>query len=270
MPAEVFMEFRDSRILVVDTETTGIDPKQARIVEIGGVLYDPKVGRKALQRYINPGCPIPPEATAVHRITDDIVADSPAFAEVAEGIAERFRSADVILGYNLLDYDLPLIEAEFARAGMPIVIDRSKVIDLIIFARWHMRSMRSRKLGDVCAHYEIDLTNAHSAKADALATHDLLYHMLDDGFLPSDVQKAVEVQAKAVELIKAESEAWSYWLYRDRKFPSVIRVGAGKHVGRPLNAVPKDYIKFILEKMEGLHPGAEAAFRAELRERGAK
>lgn len=264
------MEFRDTSILVVDTETTGIDPKQCRVVEIGGVIYEPARGRRPLQRYINPQCPIPPEATAVHKITDAMVANAPTFAEAAEGILARFDEANVILGYNLLDYDLPLIEAEFARAGKPVTIDRAKVIDLIVFTRWHMREHRSRKLGDICAHFGIDLRNAHSAKDDAVATHDLLYYLLDAGFIPSDVELALERQAKMVEAIKAESEAWSYWLYRDRQYPSVIRLGAGKHVGRPLNVVPKDYLRFILEKLEDLHPGAEAAFRAELRNRGTK
>lgn len=261
------MEFRDTRILVVDTETTGIDPKQARVVEIGGVFYEPKNGRRALQRYINPGCPIPAEATALHRITDSMVADAPSFREAAEGILTRFEDADVVMGYNLLDYDLPLLEAEFARAGFPTTIDRSKVIDLIVFARWHLRDHRSRKLGDVCAHYGVDLKNAHSAKADAVATHDLLYYMLDSGVVPTDVEKALAQQAKMVEEIKKEADAWSYWLYRDRKFPSVIRLGAGKHVGRPLSAVPKDYLRFLLKKLDDLHPGAASAFKNELNSR---
>ncbi len=70
-----------SRAIFYDTETTGIQPANDRVIEIAA--YDPLDGRQFVQ-LVNPGRPIPAEATAIHHITNEMVAEAPSFAEVAD------------------------------------------------------------------------------------------------------------------------------------------------------------------------------------------
>ena len=70
-------------LAVIDLETTGIDTKIDRIVEVSVLKLSPGGGADHRTRRVNPGVPIPPEATAVHGISDDDVADSPAFRAIA-------------------------------------------------------------------------------------------------------------------------------------------------------------------------------------------
>jgi len=93
-----------------DLETTGTDPATAEVVQAACVLGDES--HKALFRSDRP---IPSEATAVHGITDAMVAESPRFADCAESLAEGLASADVLLTFNGLSYDVPILERYLGR-----------------------------------------------------------------------------------------------------------------------------------------------------------
>jgi DNA polymerase-3 subunit epsilon len=102
-----------------DLETTGTDPATAEVVQAACVLGDES--HKALFRS---DYPIPAEATAVHGITDAMVAESPRFADCAESLAEGLRSADVLLTFNGLSYDVPILERYLGRPlGHPCHVD---------------------------------------------------------------------------------------------------------------------------------------------------
>ena len=95
-------------LAVIDLETTGTDTKIDRIVEVSVLKLSPGGQADHRTRRVNPGVPIPPEATAVHGITDDDVADCPAFRAIAPGLARYLDGCD-LAGFNILKYDLRLL-----------------------------------------------------------------------------------------------------------------------------------------------------------------
>jgi DNA polymerase III subunit epsilon len=167
----------DKPILVVDTETTGIDAVNDRLIELGIALFMPDgtVKHRGLARRFNPGIPIPPEATAVHGITDADVKNCQPFSAVADKIEVMFRGRD-IAGYNLRALDLPLIDSELRRCGKKLDLKDTRIIDCFaIFGK-----KEPRKLEDAVKRYCNGAVHAdaHGAGADAAATLDVLLGQL--------------------------------------------------------------------------------------------
>ena len=104
---------------VIDTETTGLDPGRARIVEIGAVpLKAGKLDEKdALRRLVNPGIPIPETATRIHSIDDAAVAAAPGFTAVWPEFTAAMSDA-ILIGHTL-GFDLAVLKRECERAGLP-------------------------------------------------------------------------------------------------------------------------------------------------------
>jgi DNA polymerase-3 subunit epsilon len=113
---------------VLDLETTGTDTKIDRIVEVGVLKLSPGGQLDHRTRRVNPAVPIPPEATAIHGVPDDDVADCPAFRAIAPGLA-RFLDGCDLGGFNILKNDLRLLAAEYNRAGVAFPVAGRKVID---------------------------------------------------------------------------------------------------------------------------------------------
>src|SRR3954464_1348409 len=118
----------DRPLAVLDLETTGTDPKLDRILEISVLRVRPDGGHDPRPRRVNPGAPIPPEATGVHGISDDDVADSPSFRAIAPSLVRFLEGCD-LAGFNILGYDLRLLVAEYNRAGFAFPVAGRKVID---------------------------------------------------------------------------------------------------------------------------------------------
>jgi DNA polymerase-3 subunit epsilon len=106
-------------IIFFDTETTGTDLETARIVEIATSRVDPGT-MQILERkciLINPGIPIPKSASDIHGITDEKVAGEPMFFRYAKALHNYFSGCDVA-GFNVIEFDVPILAAEFSRCGM--------------------------------------------------------------------------------------------------------------------------------------------------------
>ncbi|QKG80169.1 3'-5' exonuclease [Tenuifilum thalassicum] len=157
-------------LIVFDLETTGIDVAKDRIVEIATLKIFPNGDRESKVRLINPGIPIPPEATAVHGITDEDVKDAPTFKEIAKSLANYIEGCD-FAGFNSNRFDLPLLAEEFLRAGVDVDLKKRKFVDVqTIFHK-----MEKRTLAAAYKFYlDKELVNAHSAEADTLATYEIL------------------------------------------------------------------------------------------------
>lgn len=265
------MRITEARVLVFDTETTGIDTAVDRIVEFGavGMGQDQSVG--TLQHiYMNPGVPIPKEASDIHGITDDKVAGCDRFGANAGGLQWLFEKAEVLCGYNAASYDAAILNAEFERHGSRYRIDPARVLDPVVFVRWHLRGTQKRRLGDMCGYFGVVLDNAHTAVADSTATAALLLKMIAAGHIPDDLEKALALQACYAALQASEFERWSYWLYRDRKDGMSLRLGAGKHCGIALSKVDAGFLNWLLNKLDDLHEGARREFETELMRRAGK
>jgi len=265
------MNILEANILVFDTETTGIDPTTDAIVELAAVdLCRGQIGRSFTLR-LNPGMPIPPEASSVHGIRDQDVADAPFFDEVADRVAARLGAADVVLaGYNAVHFDVPMLNMAAINAGHSFRIDPARVLDPFIFLRRRHNHLPS-KLGDVCARHGIQLDRAHAADADARATAELLVSFVREGLMPTELDHALKVQAQWREVLVREEQDFGRKLYRDvlGDGEAVLRIGFGKNRGERLTDVDAGLLRWVLSRPD-FHPGARAAFQAEVDRRSGR
>jgi len=158
------------REIIFDTETTGLESKSDRVIEIGGVeLINNFPTGRTLHLYINPGDrKVHPDALAVHGITDEFLKDKPSFADVVDQIIEFFDGAKWI-AHNAT-FDMGFINAELERLGMP-PIQSDRVVDTLAMAR-RKHPMGPNSLDALCRRYGID--NAHRTKHGALLDSELL------------------------------------------------------------------------------------------------
>ena len=162
-------------IVFLDLETTGINVVTDRIVEIALLKIFPDGHEEEKMQRINPGIPIPAQASAIHGIYDEDVKDAPLFKEVAKIYAKFIEGCD-LAGFNSTRFDIPLLSEEFLRVDIDLDIKKHKFIDVqIIFHR-----MEKRTLAAAYKFYLLqDLENAHSAMADTKATYEVLKAQLD-------------------------------------------------------------------------------------------
>lgn len=261
------MKLTEASFLVFDTETTGTDIEQARIVELGAVIIRAGKVAERLHTFVHPGGPIPAEVSAIHGVTDADVADAPRFEALAPRVEERFGAFDLVCGYNAAHYDVPLLNAELARAGSTFRVDARRVIDPVVFVRWHLRHLRERTLGAICDHLAVQLDNAHSAVADAVAAVEVLFELVRRGLVPDDVDEALTAQAAYQQVQQDEGERWSFWLYTSRDDRATVRMGCGKHIGRRLVEVDTGYLQFMLRTIGDMPESVRAEFEGEIARR---
>lgn len=158
-------------LVFFDLEATGKDPAKDRIVEFGAMRILPGgEARDVWTSRFNPEMPIAPGATEKHGITDEDVANSPKFAELAKLIHHAMTGCD-LAGYNLLNYDIPLLWEEFHRAGYNWDLAGVRVVDAEkIFKKKEERTLGAAVLF-FCGRQHDD---AHTAGGDVLATRDVI------------------------------------------------------------------------------------------------
>ena len=179
-------------IIFFDLETTGINIASDRIVEIAYLKVDVNGNESMKTMRVNPQMPIPEKVTAIHGISDEDVKEAPTFNEIARSLAKEFEGCD-LAGYNSVRFDIPILAEEFLRAGVDIDLKRRKFVDVqVIFMKMEPRTLS--------AAYKFfagkELTDAHSAEADTLATYEVLQAQLDKySNLENDVGKLAEFSA---------------------------------------------------------------------------
>jgi DNA polymerase-3 subunit epsilon len=162
-------------LIFFDLETTGINIASDRIVEISYLKITPAGEESSKTILVNPGIPIPKETTKIHGITDEDVKDAPAFAEIAQSLANEFEGCD-FAGYNLNKFDIPLLAEEFMRVNVDFDLKKRKFVDVqVIFHK-----MEQRTLSAAYKFYcNKELKDAHTATADTRATYEILQAQLD-------------------------------------------------------------------------------------------
>ncbi|MBN1170935.1 MAG: hypothetical protein JXA67_02070 [Micromonosporaceae bacterium] len=171
-PAGSHSGWHDGRMVAFDVETTLPDPLEARMVS--AALCD--VDGTARTWLIDPGVPIPADATARHHLTDaDVRRDGrpavEALAEIGEAV-NGLIAAGIPLVAFFASYDMTVLRSELARHALPPVDwSRVAVIDpFILHKQVEPHWWGKKTLADLCAYYQIPLVNAHTADADATAT----------------------------------------------------------------------------------------------------
>jgi DNA polymerase-3 subunit epsilon len=202
----------DILFVAIDTETTGRDPEVDRAVEIACVFY--RAGEVVSRRswLVNPGRPIPKEASEVHGINDEAVKAAPPFATVAAELLEVLVGA-VPVAYNA-EYDRKVLAAELSRAGiapetMPPALRRNvEWIDPLIWARELQRAEKSRALSEVAQRLGIPLENAHRATDDAEATLHVFTAFRRDPRVPKTYGALMHEQRRLARLFDEQHKIW--------------------------------------------------------------
>ena len=232
----------DRPLCVFDLEATGVDVMQDRIVDVCIVRYEADGTQSVFSSLVNPGIPIPPEATAIHKISDAMVASEPSLKDLAPKLLEILDGAD-LAGFNAARYDIPLLSNEFKRAGFEWALTGKRIVDAFtIFQRKERR--------DLTAAYKFycgkDLTGAHRAEADVRATAEILFAQVEHyADLPKDVA-GLDAFCSAVDPSRVDADGKFVWKNGEAAF------GFGnKHKGKTLRevvALDRGYITWMVEK----------------------
>jgi len=179
----------DYPIVFFDLETTGVDIAKDRIVEICLLKVFPNGNEEAKTMRINPGIHIPKEASEVHGIYDEDVADCPKFAEAAQGIWDFIKGCD-LGGFNSNHFDIPMLAEEFLRAGVKADLTKCRRVDVQnIYHKLERRTL----IAAYKFYCHKNLEDAHSALADTRATYEVLCAQLDH--YPDTLQNNIDFLA---------------------------------------------------------------------------
>lgn len=225
----------DKPIAFLDIEATGINFRTDRIIELAIVLVRPDGQRDTHHFLFNPQRPIPAESSAIHGITDEDVKDCPAFSEVAPHIRDLLAGCD-LGGYNVIHYDIPLLEVEFERAAIKFETENRRIIDAQkIFHKREPRDLTAA-LKFYCDDFHAD---AHGALGDVEAT----IRVLEGQFAKyPDLPRAVDPLA---EFCDQRDPNWADRKGRFKWHNGELIVNFGKKQGQTLRDIAKNEPGFL-------------------------
>lgn len=190
------------REIVFDTETTGLDPKDGhRLVEFAGIeLHERVPTGRTLHFHVNPGRSMPPEAEAIHGLSEAFLSDKPPFSAKAAELQEFLADA-VLIAHNA-SFDVRFLNFEFERLARP-KIDNARVVDTLELARKRFPGAK-HSLDALCNRFGIDRSARvlHGALIDA----ELLSEVYVE--LTGGRQIGFELQVLAAEELEAEAINW--------------------------------------------------------------
>ena len=192
------MYINEAKFVCLDTETTGLSfPRGGRICEVA--LLASKNGQR-INEYstlINPEMFITPDITAIHGITNEMVANAPHFKDIALTLAEHLENS-VLICHNV-DFDVPFLRCEFDNIGLKM--PEVTTLDTLKFARTHGCFSRNR-LGIIAKELGFSCEGWHRAMADTVMAEKIFYHFLKY-FMQAGaktVEDLVELQTKKIGL----------------------------------------------------------------------
>jgi DNA polymerase-3 subunit epsilon len=239
-------------IVFFDLETTGTDFVQDRVVQISVLKLFTDLTEDVRTRLINPGIPIPKEASQVHGIYDDDVRDKPRFSDIAKSLNEFFADCD-IAGYNSNSFDIPFLVEEFARCAIEFPSPDTKLIDVCtIFKKKEERTL-SAAMKFYCNKPHED---AHDAEADVRATLEVF---------KAQLARYKDIGTTTAELhdFCSRGEVVDYTRKLALNENNEVVFNFGKNKGKPVKDDP-EYIRWMLES--DFPEGTKIALRKILKE----
>jgi len=187
-------------IVFFDLETTGLDLSKDRAVSIATLKIDLEGKTEEKKILINPEMAIPKEASDIHGITDEMVADAPTFKQISKSLFTYFENCD-IAGFNSDYYDVPLLMKEFSRCGIDFPTWELNLVDVLKFERM----LNSNKLEEVYLRYTGKaLEGAHDALNDIRATFEILMCQLEkhgkNDLTPQEIDLMCQGERKRFDL----------------------------------------------------------------------
>lgn len=157
-------------LAIFDLETTGTNVTKDRIVEISILKVTPNGEESSYTKRVNPEMEIPKETSEIHGIYQADIENEKTFKEIAAEVAEFLGNAD-LAGFNSNKFDIPVLMEEFLRADYTFDMHDRRFVDVQnIFHKMEQRTL----VAAYKFYCEKDLTNAHSAEADVIATYEVL------------------------------------------------------------------------------------------------
>jgi DNA polymerase-3 subunit epsilon len=229
----------DRPLVFFDLETTGLDLKNDRIIELAFIKVTPQGDVLERVRRFNPGIPIPAEATAVHGITDADVAEEVAFCRTARNLVQIFEGCD-LAGFNIKRFDLHMLIHELRRCGVEFSLAGRRILDMqTIFHREERRDLSA------AARYYLEREHeeAHTALGDIRTSAAVLAAQLDRyPHVPRDLD-GLHAYCEEFAPFRTEVDRWFTSPEEGRAFRR------GKHKGQSLADVAReapDYLQWML------------------------
>ncbi|HOB78208.1 MAG: 3'-5' exonuclease [Bacteroidales bacterium] len=198
-------------IIFFDLEATGLDLVNDKILEIFMLKVNPDGSTDTYEQLFNPEIPIPPEVTQITGITEEMVRNKPTFREKAQEIADFIDNAD-IAGFNSNKFDIPLLAEELLNADVDIDFTNRNAIDVMVL----FHRMEPRNLTAAYKYYcNKELQNAHTAKADTIATYEILLGMLERYIDDDNIVVNNEQNIKFENDVKKLSQLSKYYKFAD-------------------------------------------------------
>jgi DNA polymerase-3 subunit epsilon len=226
-------------LVFFDLETTGLDLKNDRIIELAFIKLTPQGDVLERVRRFNPGIPIPHEATAIHGITDADVADEVPFCRTARNLVDILDGCD-LAGFNIKRFDLHMLIYEFRRCGVEFSLSGRRVLDMqTIFHREERRDLTAAARFYLGREHE----EAHTALGDIRTSAAVLAAQLGRyDNVPRDLD-GLHAYCEEFAPFRTEVDRWFSSPEDGRRFRR------GKHKGQALADVVRDapdYLRWML------------------------
>lgn len=205
------------RPIFYDTETTGLDSNKDRIIEIAA--FD-STRNKTFCQLINPQMEIPKESIAICNITNEMVSEAPTFDKVAPAFIDFCSGECVLIAHNNDAFDIHFLRNEFERAK--ILMPKWNFFDTLKWARKYRPDLPRHSLQYLREIYNIPANQAHRALDDVIVLERVFSKMSDDLSLETMIKLLKNTQNQ-------------------------VRMPFGKHQGKLLSQVPKNYLAWLLE-----------------------
>lgn len=207
--------------ICVDLETTGLEPREDRIIEIGAVIFNFSGHISTYETLIDPEKPIPESSIAIHHITDAMVKGKPKIKDVLPNLL-KFVDKYIMIGHGI-PLDMAFLNEAAKRHCIPCTLESHPYIDTLRLARLYGESP-SNSLETLRAHFNIASEGAHRAMNDVVVN--------------------IEVFKFLAERFKTTEQ-----LIERLKRPIALKtMPLGKHKGRPFSEIPIEYLQWAVHK----------------------
>ena len=226
-------------IVFFDLETTGIDPYNDRVIQIGAIKYFPDGAKIEYNQLINPNIPIPKESMEIHKITDEMVKYKPLIGDIAHELSKLFHNSD-LGGFNIKYFDIPMLQNEFQRIGLSLDLDNIKIVDAMTIFKLKEPRTLSIAYEKYCGQ---KLENAHDAMTDIRASIEVLEGQIK---FYNDIPNTVEeIHAYCFPIDPNAYDTENKLRYIENE----LSINFGKNKGRALKELAQkdpSYLRWIL------------------------
>jgi DNA polymerase-3 subunit epsilon len=214
-------DLEKQKFVCIDCETTGLDAKQDRIIEVAVMVFDAEQAYAQMESLIDPECVIPETSIAIHHISQEMVHGKPLIAQVLPEVLKMIGD-HIIIGHGV-GFDIDIVATAAERHGIPCKIRKNRVLDTLRMARLYGESPVN-SLEYLRKHFNIPLEGAHRAMSDVIVNREVFKYL-----------------AKKFKTTEQLFEALSRPIL-------MSTMPLGKHKGRLIKEIPLQYLQWICNK----------------------